>query len=50
MNWLLNNLGVVGDYLLSHLGLALPPIVASFILAIPLGWLPTVSAGCARRC
>ena len=39
MNWLLNNLGVVGDYLLSHLGLALPPIVASFILAIPLGWL-----------
>ncbi len=39
MNWLLNNLDVVGDHLLSHLLLALPPIVASFLLAIPLGWL-----------
>lgn len=39
MNWLTNNLDVVAGHTLSHLFLALPPIVASFVLAIPLGWL-----------
>lgn len=39
MNWLLNNLDVVAGHTLSHLLLALPPIAASFVLAIPLGWL-----------
>lgn len=39
MNWLVNNLDVVAGHTLSHLLLALPPIVASFLLAVPLGWL-----------
>ena len=39
MNWLADNLDVVGGHTLSHLLLAVPPIVASFLLAIPLGWL-----------
>lgn len=39
MNWLRNNLDVVGGHTLSHLALALPPILASLLLAIPLGWL-----------
>lgn len=39
MNWLRNNLDVVGAHTVSHLVLALPPILASLLLAIPLGWL-----------
>ena len=39
MNWLANNLDVVGGQTLSHLLLAVPPIVLSFLLAIPAGWL-----------
>ena len=39
MNWLANNLDVVAGHALSHLVLALPPIVLSFLLAIPTGWL-----------
>ena len=39
MTWLLNNLDVVAGHALSHVALALPPIVASFVLALGLGWL-----------
>lgn len=39
MTWLWENLAVVAGYLVGHLGLALPPIVLSFVLAVPLGWL-----------
>lgn len=39
MNWLLNNLDVVVGHTASHLLLALPPLLASFVLALPLGWL-----------
>ena len=39
MTWFLANLDIVAAHTLSHLVLALPPIVASFFLAVPLGWL-----------
>ena len=39
MNWVLANLDVVGRQTVSHLVLALPPIVLSLLLAVPLGWL-----------
>lgn len=39
MSWLTLNWPMVLDYLASHLWLSLPAIVASFILAVPLGWL-----------
>lgn len=41
MRWVLANLDVIGGHLASHLLLALPPIVASFVLAVPIGWLAT---------
>ncbi len=39
MRWFLNNLDVIAGYTANHLLLALPPLVASFVLALPLGWL-----------
>lgn len=39
MTWVLDNLDVIGSHLLSHLALAVPPIVVSLLLAVPLGWL-----------
>lgn len=39
MTWILNNLDVIGERLLGHLGMALPPIVLSLVLAIPVAWL-----------
>jgi osmoprotectant transport system permease protein len=39
VNWVLANLDVVGRHTVSHLVLALPPIVLSLLLAVPLGWL-----------
>ena len=38
MTWVLNNLELIGSRTLSHLLLAIPAIVASFVLALPLGW------------
>ncbi|MDO5533373.1 MAG: ABC transporter permease subunit [Propionibacteriaceae bacterium] len=38
MNWLTHNLDVIAGHTLNHLLLALPPIIVSFLLAIPLGW------------
>ena len=39
MNWLATHLDVVAGHSLSHLALAVPPILASFLIAIPLAWL-----------
>jgi osmoprotectant transport system permease protein len=39
VNWLFNNLNVMGDATVAHLATALPAIVLSFILSIPIGWL-----------
>lgn len=38
MSWVLGNLDLIGSRTLSHLLLALPAIVLSFVLALPLGW------------
>ena len=38
MTWVLANLDVIGSRTLSHLLLAVPAIVLSFALALPLGW------------
>ena len=38
MTWVLANLDVIGSRTLSHLVLAVPAIVLSFVLALPLGW------------
>ncbi len=39
MNWTRNNLDLILEYTLNHARLAILPIVISFLLAIPLGWL-----------
>ena len=39
MNWVVNNLDVIAERTLAHLALALPPIVLSFVIALPVGWL-----------
>ena len=39
MRWILNNLPYIGDRLLDHLALAVPAIILSFLISIPLGWL-----------
>jgi osmoprotectant transport system permease protein len=39
VNWIANNLELIGERTLQHLIIALPPILLSFVLAIPLGWL-----------
>ncbi len=39
MNWTLGNLPLIGSLTLNHVRLSVIPIVASFVLSIPLGWL-----------
>ncbi len=39
MNWTLSNLDLILELTLNHIRLAIIPIVASFVLAIPFGWL-----------
>lgn len=39
MKWISNNLELIGQLSLDHLAIALPPILLSFILSIPIGWL-----------
>ena len=41
MTWVLANLPLIGSRTLSHLLLAVPAIVLSFVLSIPLGWFAT---------
>lgn len=38
MNWILDNLDLIGGLTLSHLRHSLIPIVLSFVIAVPLGW------------
>jgi len=35
----LSNLDTIGDDTVAHLAIALPPIIISFVLSIPIGWL-----------
>ena len=39
MNWTLANLPLIGELTLNHIRLSVIPILASFVLSIPLGWL-----------
>jgi osmoprotectant transport system permease protein len=39
VNWTLNNLDLIGALTLDHIRLSVIPIIASFVLSIPLGWL-----------
>ncbi|MGX5680185.1 ABC transporter permease [Schumannella luteola] len=39
MNWVINNLGLIGQLSLEHIVLALPPILIGFVVSIPLGYL-----------
>lgn len=38
MTWVLANLGLIADRAWSHLGLAVPAIIAAFVLSVPIGW------------
>ena len=38
MTWVLANLGLIADRAWSHLGLAVPAIIAAFLLSLPPGW------------
>lgn len=38
MTWILNNLPLIGQLTVAHLLIAIPPIVLSFVLSIPIGW------------
>lgn len=39
MNWIVNNTDQIGQLLVAHVGLAILPVVLSFIISIPIGWL-----------
>ncbi|MCW4386001.1 ABC transporter permease [Salinibacterium sp. SYSU T00001] len=39
MNWVLDNLDLIGRLSLEHLRLSITPILAGLLIAIPLGWL-----------
>jgi osmoprotectant transport system permease protein len=39
MNWIVNNGDLIGQLVVAHLATALPAIVLSFFLSIPIGWL-----------
>ncbi|MFP7833049.1 ABC transporter permease [Marisediminicola sp. LYQ134] len=44
MNWALSNIDLILEVTLTHIRLAVIPIVLSFVLAIPLGWLANRNA------
>lgn len=39
MNWIVGNLGLIGELTFEHVRLSIVPIVAGLAIAIPLGWL-----------
>lgn len=39
MSWVWSNLDLIWDRTLDHLVLSVPPIILSFLIALPLGWL-----------
>lgn len=38
MSWLLANFGEVWSLTLAHVGLSVPPIIAGFVISLPIGW------------
>jgi osmoprotectant transport system permease protein len=39
VSWFVSNLGLIWQLTLDHMALSAPPIVAGFLLSLPLGWL-----------
>jgi osmoprotectant transport system permease protein len=39
VNWLGNNLDLIGSLTVQHIRLAIPPILLGFVISLPLGWL-----------
>jgi osmoprotectant transport system permease protein len=39
MGWVLDNVGLIGELTLIHMGLSLIPIVLGALLSVPIGWL-----------
>ncbi|MCY7394943.1 MAG: ABC transporter permease subunit [Nocardioides sp.] len=44
MTWTFDNLDLIGELTLNHVRLAILPIVLSFVLSVPLGWLANRNA------
>ena len=38
MTWILGNLQLIGELTMVHLATAVPPIILSFLLSIPIGY------------
>ena len=38
MTWLVNNGTLVGQLVIAHLLIAIPPIILSFVISVPIGW------------
>jgi osmoprotectant transport system permease protein len=38
VTWIVNNLDFIAQLMIAHLAIALPPIVLSFVISIPIGW------------
>jgi osmoprotectant transport system permease protein len=38
VNWIVNNLGLIWSLTLQHLALAVPAIILSFVISVPVGW------------
>jgi len=39
MEWVLNNLSLIVSLTLDHMRLAVLPIIAGFVVSVPMGWL-----------
>jgi osmoprotectant transport system permease protein len=37
MNWVVENIGLIGQRTIEHLALSVPPIILSFIISVPIG-------------
>ena len=38
MTWLFNNGDLIGQLIVAHLLIAIPPIILSFVISVPIGW------------
>jgi len=38
MTWLFNNGNLIGQLVVAHLLIAIPPIILSFVISVPIGW------------
>jgi osmoprotectant transport system permease protein len=50
MNWVVNNLDLIGGLTLAHLRQSAIAIVAAFVIALPLGWVAWRYTPCGARC